>query len=165
MSNQGKIVQIIGAVVDVEFPREAVPNVYDALKVDGITGENTWNALFNAADVVNAQCTPRPTPVPTVVPYYVVVDVKFAPLFDACLREYLTMAHDQQVTDIFGNTYCREFQPIDPTAWGADRAWQLYSREEALTEYLLVYGNRIVNFDFSLEPNQEQKDIVKARFG
>src|SRR5579883_353907 len=35
MSNQGKIVQIIGAVVDVEFPRDAVPKVYDALKVDG----------------------------------------------------------------------------------------------------------------------------------
>ena len=33
MSNQGKIVQIIGAVVDVEFPRESVPKVYDALKV------------------------------------------------------------------------------------------------------------------------------------
>ncbi|MDH5824851.1 F0F1 ATP synthase subunit beta [Luteimonas sp. RD2P54] len=33
MSNQGKIVQIIGAVVDVEFPRDSVPRVYDALKV------------------------------------------------------------------------------------------------------------------------------------
>src|SRR3546814_8499935 len=33
MSKQGKIVQIIGAVVDVEFPRESVPRVYDALKV------------------------------------------------------------------------------------------------------------------------------------
>ncbi|GGA65268.1 ATP synthase subunit beta [Neiella marina] len=33
MSN-GKIVQIIGAVVDVEFPQEAVPQVYDALTVD-----------------------------------------------------------------------------------------------------------------------------------
>ncbi|KGM53945.1 ATP synthase F0F1 subunit beta [Lysobacter arseniciresistens ZS79] len=32
--SQGKIVQIIGAVVDVEFPRESVPHVYDALKVD-----------------------------------------------------------------------------------------------------------------------------------
>jgi len=35
MSNAGKIVQIIGAVVDVEFPRESVPRVYDALKVKG----------------------------------------------------------------------------------------------------------------------------------
>ncbi|HRO62208.1 F0F1 ATP synthase subunit beta [Thermomonas sp.] len=34
-ANQGKVVQIIGAVVDVEFPRESVPKVYDALKVQG----------------------------------------------------------------------------------------------------------------------------------
>jgi F-type H+-transporting ATPase subunit beta len=33
--SQGKIVQIIGAVVDVEFPRADVPKIYDALKVDG----------------------------------------------------------------------------------------------------------------------------------
>ncbi|MBJ6982239.1 MULTISPECIES: F0F1 ATP synthase subunit beta [unclassified Luteimonas] len=33
--SQGKIVQIIGAVVDVEFPRNEVPKVYDALKVEG----------------------------------------------------------------------------------------------------------------------------------
>jgi F-type H+-transporting ATPase subunit beta len=31
----GKVVQIIGAVVDVEFPRDRVPRVYDALKVQG----------------------------------------------------------------------------------------------------------------------------------
>ncbi|MBA3928680.1 MAG: F0F1 ATP synthase subunit beta [Xanthomonas sp.] len=32
--SQGKIVQIIGAVVDVEFARNEVPKVYDALKVE-----------------------------------------------------------------------------------------------------------------------------------
>ena len=32
--SSGKIVQIIGAVVDVEFPRESLPKVYDALIVD-----------------------------------------------------------------------------------------------------------------------------------
>ncbi|MGD2055452.1 MAG: F0F1 ATP synthase subunit beta [Gammaproteobacteria bacterium] len=31
----GNIVEIIGAVVDVEFPRDSVPRVYDALKIDG----------------------------------------------------------------------------------------------------------------------------------
>jgi len=38
MSNtqtQGKIVQCIGAVVDVEFPRDRMPRVYDALKLEG----------------------------------------------------------------------------------------------------------------------------------
>src|SRR6187455_360255 len=34
-SVQGKIVQCIGAVVDVEFPREHMPRVYDALKMEG----------------------------------------------------------------------------------------------------------------------------------
>jgi F-type H+-transporting ATPase subunit beta len=34
-SVQGKIVQCIGAVVDVEFPREHMPHIYDALKLDG----------------------------------------------------------------------------------------------------------------------------------
>ena len=40
MSN-GNIVEIIGAVVDVEFPRESVPRVYDALSVSetGLTLE------------------------------------------------------------------------------------------------------------------------------
>jgi len=35
MQAQGKIVQCIGAVVDVEFPRDRMPRVYDALKMDG----------------------------------------------------------------------------------------------------------------------------------
>ena len=30
----GKIVQVIGAVVDVEFAKDSIPQVYDALKVD-----------------------------------------------------------------------------------------------------------------------------------
>src|SRR5688572_24052614 len=33
-TNQGKVAEIIGAVVDVEFPRDAVPRVYDALKIE-----------------------------------------------------------------------------------------------------------------------------------
>ncbi len=32
--SEGKIVQIIGAVVDMEFPRGALPKVYDAVKMD-----------------------------------------------------------------------------------------------------------------------------------
>jgi len=38
--SQGKVVQIIGAVVDIEFPQTAVPRVYDALRVTegGLSG-------------------------------------------------------------------------------------------------------------------------------
>ncbi|UCH49441.1 MAG: F0F1 ATP synthase subunit beta [Betaproteobacteria bacterium] len=35
----GTIVQCIGAVVDIEFPREAMPNVYDALKLSAEASE------------------------------------------------------------------------------------------------------------------------------
>ena len=37
----GNVVEVIGAVVDVEFPRDSVPKVYDALKIDeaGLTLE------------------------------------------------------------------------------------------------------------------------------
>ena len=39
--SSGRIVQIIGAVVDVEFPRDSVPKIYDALTVEakGLTLE------------------------------------------------------------------------------------------------------------------------------
>ena len=39
---QGKIVQCIGAVVDVEFPRDQMPKIYDALKLDGSTLTTAW---------------------------------------------------------------------------------------------------------------------------
>lgn len=48
---------------------------YNGLEADGVTGEKTWDALFNADEVVPAGATPRPTPVPTPVPYALTVDV------------------------------------------------------------------------------------------
>ena len=32
--SQGNIVQCIGAVVDIQFPRDAMPRIYDALLLD-----------------------------------------------------------------------------------------------------------------------------------
>ncbi len=47
---RGKIVQCIGAVVDVEFPRDKMPRVYDALKMDG--GELTLEVQQQLGDGV-----------------------------------------------------------------------------------------------------------------
>ena len=33
---EGRITQIIGAVIDVEFPRESIPKVYEALKLKDV---------------------------------------------------------------------------------------------------------------------------------
>jgi len=49
---------------------------HNGMKADGLTGEDTWNMLFNSTDVVDASATPRPTPEPTPVPYAITVDVK-----------------------------------------------------------------------------------------
>ncbi len=34
--SSGKVVEIIGAVVDVEFPRDSVPKIYDALRIEDV---------------------------------------------------------------------------------------------------------------------------------
>lgn len=47
----------------------------NGLTVDGVTGQDTWNVLFNDSGVADAKATPRPTPEPTPVPYAVTVDV------------------------------------------------------------------------------------------
>ncbi|MCK2148569.1 MULTISPECIES: F0F1 ATP synthase subunit beta [Marinobacter] len=46
--SSGQIVQIIGAVIDVEFPRDSVPNIYDALLLDG--GETTLEVQQQLGD-------------------------------------------------------------------------------------------------------------------
>jgi F-type H+-transporting ATPase subunit beta len=33
--SQGTVVQVIGAVIDVEFSRQELPKIYDALEVEG----------------------------------------------------------------------------------------------------------------------------------
>src|SRR5512142_957011 len=50
--NQGKVVQIIGAVVDVEFPRDQVPKVYDALQVEGAAAPITLEVQQQLGDGV-----------------------------------------------------------------------------------------------------------------
>jgi F-type H+-transporting ATPase subunit beta len=48
--SSGNIVQIIGAVVDVEFPSDAIPKVYDALIVEGENIETTLEVQQQLGD-------------------------------------------------------------------------------------------------------------------
>ncbi|GGC66529.1 F0F1 ATP synthase subunit beta [Marinobacter halophilus] len=48
--SSGHIVQIIGAVIDVEFPRDSVPGIYDALLLEG--GETTLEVQQQLGDGV-----------------------------------------------------------------------------------------------------------------
>lgn len=47
----------------------------NGLDVDGIVGEKTWNALFNAESIVPPDATPKPTAAPASEAFYIVVDV------------------------------------------------------------------------------------------
>ena len=40
MSATGKIVQVIGPVVDIKFPPDSLPAIYNAIHIDGVVGEN-----------------------------------------------------------------------------------------------------------------------------
>ena len=37
--NTGKIVQVVGPVIDIEFPPKGLPSIYNAIKIDGEVGE------------------------------------------------------------------------------------------------------------------------------
>jgi F-type H+/Na+-transporting ATPase subunit beta len=50
--SSGNIVQIIGAVVDVEFPGDAIPKIYDALIVDAVGVETTLEVQQQIGDGV-----------------------------------------------------------------------------------------------------------------
>jgi F-type H+-transporting ATPase subunit beta len=76
--SSGKIVQIIGAVVDVEFPREALPKIYDALIVEdnGLTlevqqqiGDGVVRAIaMGSTDGMRRELAVKNTGQPIVVP-------------------------------------------------------------------------------------------------
>ena len=52
--SSGRIIQIIGAVIDVEFERNSVPKIYDALQVDGT--ETTLEVQQQLALLLNEAC-------------------------------------------------------------------------------------------------------------
>ena len=78
MNINGKIVQIIGPVIDVEFPRKVVPNVYDALRVkdfglvlevqqqlgDGVVRTIAMGASEGLRRGLMVECTKAPIKVP-----------------------------------------------------------------------------------------------------
>ncbi|MCL2236148.1 MAG: F0F1 ATP synthase subunit beta, partial [Defluviitaleaceae bacterium] len=52
MTNTGKITQIIGAVLDVKFSEEAMPNLYNAITIKGDNGDVTAEVAQHLGDGV-----------------------------------------------------------------------------------------------------------------
>lgn len=65
--SQGTIVQCIGAVVDIQFPRESMPKVYDALKLEDVAdsfAEANLTSRFSSSSVT-VWCVPSRWVLPT----------------------------------------------------------------------------------------------------
>jgi F-type H+-transporting ATPase subunit beta len=46
VTGTGRVVRVIGPVVDVEFPAESIPEIYFALHTDVTLGQNTRTLTF-----------------------------------------------------------------------------------------------------------------------
>ena len=86
----------------------------NAVGVDGIVGEITWNLIFNDDSVLLAQDTPRPTPTPTPVPYAITVDVNNQVTTVYGLDEH--GEHTVVVREMLCSTG-RKATPSDPGDW------------------------------------------------
>ena len=96
---------------------------------------------------------------------YAVLQVKWRFLKDICLEDYLHMYEYEKMNEAFRNQFYAEFVHADPTPWGADQAWQVLKQGERMPEFLLVYGNRIVNFQCFRELTPEEMMQVKNLLG
>lgn len=88
---------------------------------------------------------------------YEIVNVKLPLLFDLCLNDYLEKySYDFDMPEEMRRNFRRKDDPV----WKADAVYQLFVQEEAKEEYILCWGNRIVNISFSELPNIQQIAIV-----
>lgn len=96
--------------------------------------------------------------------HYHVVTVKVPGLYDWALEQMLAaFSHNYGRPETEENWEIHT--PVDPSPWGAAEAYQLTLGGEAQQRYMLCYGNRIIEIDFSWEPTQAQMSIVGERLG
>lgn len=84
---------------------------------------------------------------------YTVADVKWDFLRGFVREAVLNARQDKLHGDyVFPNHY----EPMDPSPWGLDVAYQLHWGNDVLNGYLFFKGNRIVELTFYWEPTPEQ---------
>ncbi len=84
---------------------------------------------------------------------YSIVEVKLPVLFVLCLNNYLDEYNYERDLP---KEFKRYFRKMNDPAWQADAVYQLYRQEEAMSEYVLCWGSRIVRINFDQVPTAEQ---------
>lgn len=84
---------------------------------------------------------------------YTVNTIKIPVLYEFCLnglmRRYTGRSHEPE-------EFRNRFVSIDPAPWEADAVYQLYQETSGRNWYLVCWGNKIVELNFSWEPAGEQ---------
>lgn len=89
---------------------------------------------------------------------YTVTDVKLSPLLTLCV---------QSIREEY-EKYGGEYRAVDPAPWGADNVWRTCDERsgEWYNKWLLVYGNRIVEFvPYNFELDASQMATVGEKLG
>ena len=128
-----------------------------AIDYDGFVREgDTSESIF--LSVLRAYQHPRrddesATNIPSLE--YNLVTVKMPFLYGLCRDALLEKYTYDDVR--FPNHY--QYQPIDPTPWGAVEAYQL-ARETPMLHYLLCYDGQLVEIFLDWEPTAEQMQTI-----
>ncbi len=88
---------------------------------------------------------------------YTVLDVKWESLYDTCRKAVLN--------DLLGDDAEDHYLPVDTSPWNASEAYRLYWEDAPLDTYLIFWDGRIVKFEFSWEPTEEQIAIAASKLG
>ena len=122
---QGKIVQCIGAVVDIQFPRDAMPRVYEALKLEP-SSEKSFAEEGLTFEGLPAGSNPEAPPgllytVTEIYPEHVVLDGNH-PLAGIALRLSLKVESVREATDeeVGRGTLGAGFFKVQPQAPGGN---------------------------------------------
>lgn len=95
--------------------------------------------------------------------HYVVSDIKWSAMYEFSLESILSKRQDV-IRD--GELLMEDhYVEVDPVPWKADRVYQGLYEGELLDDYVLCYGDRIVELDLWEYPTTEQMAVIAERLG
>lgn len=94
---------------------------------------------------------------------YTVTEVKAPFLYDWCQEKI--MDADVETRNVDGEIRMTEMRRIEEEPWGADAAYRLYRDGEGKREYVVCYGDVILELSTSWDLTKEQMAVVGEKIG
>lgn len=91
--------------------------------------------------------------------HYEIMDVKAPFLYDV-VKQGLLRARQDEVHDDF--VFTDHYEPVDPSPWKAEEAYQLHWSDSILDTYLVCWDTRIVEITFFWAPTLEEIQTAAA---